>query len=118
MPITKAIKYENKSRVGLKNGSKSNGEKPGEDTSGFDPFYGAEGDNLLIFPRDRITDWWEDETRKKPEGIMTQVAQMPVNEYRKFMGGYLIPYYGLKEDDIMKMPIKELEYLFEQVMRS
>ena len=96
---------------------KPNGEKPEENSSGFDPFYGGSGENLIPFPRDRITPWWEDETRKRPEGIMTQVAQMPSNEYRKFMGGYLVP-YGYKEDDIMKMPIKELEYLFEQVMRS
>ena len=49
---------------------------------------------------------------------MGQIAQMSSDEYRKFMGGYLVPHFGFKEDDIMKMPIKELEYLFEQVMRS
>ena len=96
---------------------KPNGDKPEENSSGFDPFYGGSGDNLLIFPRDRITPWHEEDTKRKPEGIMTQVAQMPGTEYRKFMGGYLVP-YGYKEEDIMKMPIKELEYLFEQVMRT
>ena len=49
---------------------------------------------------------------------MGHIAQMSGDEYRKFMGGYLVPHFGFKEDDIMKMPIKELEYLFEQVMRS
>ena len=96
---------------------KPNGDKP-EDNSGFDPLYGGEGDNLLIFPRDRITPWHEEDTRRKPEGIMGRIAQMSGDEYRKFMGGYLVPHFGFKEDDIMKMPIKELEYLFEQVMRS
>ena len=96
---------------------KPNGNKPEENSSGFDPFYGGSGDNLLIFPRDRITPWHEEDTKRKPEGIMTQVAQMPGTEYRKFMGGYLVP-YGYKEEDIMKMPIKDLEYLFEQVMRT
>ena len=96
---------------------KPNGNKP-EDNSGFDPLYGGEGDNLLIFPRDRITPWHEEDTKRKPEGIMGQIAQMSSDEYRKFMGGYLVPHFGFKEDDIMKMPIKELEYLFEQVMRS
>ena len=52
---------------------------------------------------------------KKKEGIMSQLAQMSNKELREFYGGYLVP-YGYKEDQIMKMPMKELEYLFEQVM--
>ena len=96
---------------------KPNGEKPEENSSGFDPFYGGSGENLIPFPRDRIIPWHEDDTRRRPEGIMTQMAKMSGDEYRKFMGGYLVPHFGFKEDDIMKMPIKELEYLFEQVMR-
>ena len=46
-----------------------NGNKPEDKPSGFDPYYGSEGDNLLIFPRDRITPWQEDdnETRKRKE---------------------------------------------------
>ena len=45
---------------------KPNGNKP-EDNSGFDPFYGSEGENLIEFPRDRIKPWWtnDDETRRK-----------------------------------------------------
>ena len=93
---------------------KPNGNKP-EENSGFDPFYGSEGENLIPFPRDRITPWHEDETRKR-EGIMSQLAQMSNRELREFYGGYLVP-YGYKEDQIMRMPMKELEYLFEQVMR-
>ena len=37
---------------------KPNGDKP-EVNSGFDPLYGGEGENILIFPRDRITPWHE-----------------------------------------------------------
>ncbi len=40
-----------------------NGDKPEEKPSDFDPFYGSEGDNLLIFPRDRIKPWWEDDKK-------------------------------------------------------
>ena len=95
---------------------KPNGDKPEENTSGYDPLYGGSGDNLLIFPRDRITPWWEDETKIKKEGIMSQLAQMSNKELREFYGGYLVP-YGYKEDQIMRMPMKELELLFNQVMR-
>ena len=77
---------------------KPNGNKPDEDTSGFDPLYGG-----------------EDETKKR-EGIMSQLAQMSNRELREFYGGYLVP-YGYKEDQIMRMPIKELELLFNKVMR-
>ena len=92
---------------------KPNGDKP-EDSSGFDPLYGGEGENLIIFPRDRITPWNEDETKKR-EGIMSILASMPTNELKEFYGGYLTP-YGYREKDIMKMPLKEIEYLFNQVM--
>ena len=100
-------------RVGFKSGTKPNGSKPG-DNSGFDPLYGGEGDNLLIFPRNRIQNWWEDDDEAK-EGIVSHLAQMSDNELRELYGGYLVP-YGYKEEDIMKMPMKELEYLFNQVM--
>ena len=40
-----------------------NGDKPEDKPSGFDPFYGSEGENLLIFPRDRIEPWWEDDKK-------------------------------------------------------
>ena len=92
---------------------KPNGDKPGNN-SGFDPLYGGEGDNLLIFPRDRIQNWWEDDEAKR-EGIVSHLAQMSSNELRELYGGYLVP-YGYKQEDIMKMPMKELEYLFNQVM--
>ena len=74
---------------------KPNGDKP-EVNSGFDPLYGGEGDNLLIFPRDRITPWVEEETKRKPEGIMNQFAQRSTKDLREFYGGYLVP-YGYKE---------------------
>ena len=125
---------------------KPNGDKPGEN-SGFDPLYGGEGENIIPFPRDRITQWWKDEDEaklsidpedyplmenisieelikqgvpisemvKRREGIISHLAQMTDTELRELYGGYLVP-YGYKEDDIMKMPMKELEYLFNQVM--
>ena len=120
---------------------KPNGQKPGENSSGFDPFYGGEGDNIIPFPRDRITPWWEDipeeengpwnkprkpwwEEPKEPypwefsnnkTGIVSHLAQMTENELRELYGGYLVP-KGYREQDIMEMPIKDLEYLFNQVM--
>jgi hypothetical protein len=95
---------------------KPNGDKPEENNSGFDPFYGSEGENLIEFPRDRIKPWYEDTKRKDYNGVLNRLTQMSDKEYREFMGGYLVP-YGYKEEDIMKMPLKELEYLFEGVMR-
>ena len=92
---------------------KPNGDKPG-DNSGFDPLYGGEGDNIIPFPRDRIVPWWKDDDEAK-EGIVSHLAQMSSNELRELYGGYLVP-YGYKQEDIMKMPMKELEYLFNQVM--
>ena len=87
--------------------SPNNGEP--EENSGFDPFYGGSGDNLIPFPRDRITPWYNEETRKSPEGIMsTLVAQMSELETKKYLGGFLIP-YGFKEEEILKMPLKEIE---------
>ena len=125
---------------------KPNGDKPGEN-SGFYPLYGGEGENIIPFPRDRITPWWKDEDEaklsidpedyplmenisieelieqgvpisemvKRREGIISHLAQMTDTELRELYGGYLVP-YGYKEEDIMKMPMKELEYLFNQVM--
>ena len=53
--------------------------------------------------------------RQGEEGIMSQVAKMSNKDLREFYGGYLVP-YGYKEDQIMRMPMKELEYLFNTVM--
>ena len=50
-------------RISYRRGS--NGEKPENDTPGFDPFYGSEGENLIIFPRDRIVPWYEDDKKVK-----------------------------------------------------
>tara|TARA_R110000824_G_scaffold358412_1_gene545951 strand:+ start:713 stop:1060 length:348 start_codon:yes stop_codon:yes gene_type:complete len=49
------------------------------------------------------------------QGIMATLASMTTNELKEFYGGYLTP-YGYREKDIMKMPLKEIEYLFNQVM--
>ena len=55
------------------------------------------------------------EAKPSREGIVSHLAQMTDNELRELYGGYLIP-KGYREQDIMEMPIKELEYLFNQVM--
>tara|TARA_R110000824_G_scaffold166807_2_gene343580 strand:- start:117 stop:437 length:321 start_codon:yes stop_codon:yes gene_type:complete len=93
---------------------KPNGDKPA-DNSGFDPLYGGEGDNLIPFPRDRMVPWWKKDDEEARGGIVSHLAQMSDNELRELYGGYLIP-KGYREQDIMEMPIKELEYLFNQVM--
>ena len=59
-------------RISYKKGS--NGPKPEEDTSGFDPFYGSEGENLLIFPRDRIVPWNEDDKKVEATDRQQQEA--------------------------------------------
>jgi len=87
---------------------KPNGEKPGEDTSGFDPLYGGEGDNLLIFPRDRITPWYEDDTRKKPEGIMGVASSRGDREY---LISVLSRYYTPR--DLYYKNIKELNQMLQ-----
>ena len=48
-------------RISYRRGS--NGDKPEDKPSGLDPFYGSEGENLLIFPRDRIKPWQEDDKK-------------------------------------------------------
>ena len=56
-----------------------------------------------------------DMVRRRREGILSHLAQMSNTELRELYGSYLVP-YGYKEEDILKMPMEELEYLFNQVM--
>ena len=68
---------------------KPNGDKPGEDNSGFDPFYGGEGENLIPFPRDRITPWWEDETEvSAPNGPPFMWEEFLQEKQNGFKGSY------------------------------
>ena len=91
-----------------------NGERPGI------KYLNGNVIDLRPYLKDR---WWEietsapddDETKLSREGIISHLAQMTDNELRELYGGYLVP-YGYKEEDIIKMPMKELEYLFKQVM--
>ena len=95
---------------------KPNGNQ--EEHSGFDPFYGSEGENLIEFPREGITDPFKPrpgDTRKTREGILNHLAQMSESKYREFMGGFLTP-YGYREKDLLEMPIKKLEELFDEVI--
>ena len=87
---------------------RSNGDKPGEDTSGFDPFYGGEGENLIPFPRDRITPWWEEETRRNKEGIMQVASAADDKDYLKMI---LSRYYTPNE--LFGKTIKELNKMLE-----
>ena len=49
-------------------------------------------------------------------GIKGQIKMvMSPSELKRFYGGYLRP-FGYSEDQIMKMPMKELEDLFNRVM--
>ena len=54
---------------------KTNGNKPEENSSGFDPLYGGSGENILIFPRDKIKPWWEDEETKE----LSKLLEMQIN---------------------------------------
>lgn len=76
------------------------------------------GNVISIFPIPHEKPWYENgETKvpRAPEGIMSQIAQMSNKKLREFYGGYLVP-HGYKEWEIMTMPMKELEYLFDTVM--
>ena len=94
-------------RIAYKEGSnKPESPKP--------PHEHLNGNVISIFPIPHEKPWWES-TKTKPEGIMTQVAQRSTKDLREFYGGYLVP-FGYKEWEIMTMPMKELEYLFNSVM--
>ena len=101
-------------RIAYKEGSnKPESPKP--------PHEHLNGNVISIYPIPHEKPWWEDtkDFRRSPikklEGIMSQVAQMSNGDLRKFYGGYLIP-YGYREEEIMKMPMDKLEYLFNTVM--
>jgi len=86
---------------------RQNGDKPG-DNSGFDPLYGAEGDNLLIFPRNKITPWWEDETKIKKEGIMKVASAKDDRDYlRMLLSRYYTP------NELFGKTIRELNKMLE-----
>ena len=57
----------------------------------------------------------DEDDEEAREGIFSHLAQMGETELRELYGGYLVP-KGYREKDIMEMPMKELEYLFNQVM--
>jgi len=87
--------------------------KPNTVSNGHDPYPNV----IPIGPIPHERPWYleDDDDETKREGIVSHLAQMSSNELRELYGGYLVP-YGYKQEDIMKMPMKELEYLFNQVM--
>ena len=71
--------------------------------------------NLLAIPLSTYRQTYIENDEEAKEGIFSHLAQMSENELRELYGGYLVP-KGYREQDIMEMPMKELEYLFNQVM--
>ena len=85
--------------------------KPNTVSNGHDPYPNV----IPIGPIPHERPWWLEDDEEAKEGIFSHLAQMSETELRELYGGYLVP-KGYREQDIMEMPIKELEYLFNQVM--
>jgi hypothetical protein len=80
-------------------------------SNGHDPYPNV----IPIGPIPHEKPWWIEDDEEAREGIFSHLAQMGETELRELYGGYLVP-KGYREKDIMEMPMKELEYLFNQVM--
>ena len=71
-----------------------------------------EDPKILRFPykkpfKEEIEEFQKDQDSRR--GIMnTLEAKMSLLEQKKYLGGFLVP-YGFKEEDILKMPLKEIE---------
>ena len=85
--------------------------KPNTVSNGHDPYPNV----IPIGPIPHERPWWLEDDEEAKEGIFSHLAQMSETELRELYGGDLVP-KGYREQDIMEMPIKELEYLFNQVM--
>ena len=85
--------------------------KPNTVSNGHDPYPNV----IPIGPIPHERPWWLEDDEEAKEGIFSHLAQMSETQLRELYGGYLVP-KGYREQDIMEMPIKELEYLFNQVM--
>ena len=124
MAIEKNIKYEDdkkqnrianylKQQWGIldKPKNKKISYKPNTVSNGHDPYPNV----IPIGPIPHEKPWWIEDDEEAREGIFSHLAQMGETELRELYGGYLVP-KGYREKDIMEMPMKELEYLFNQVM--
>ncbi|HAT62983.1 MAG TPA: hypothetical protein DCS66_00050 [Flavobacteriaceae bacterium] len=111
MAIEKSITVETKD-VGpgrdMKN--KRFAYKPNTVSNGYDPYPNV----IPIGPIPHERPWFENDEEAK-EGIFSHLAQMGESELRELYGGYLFK-FGFKENEIMQMPMKELEYLFNQII--
>jgi hypothetical protein len=85
--------------------------KPNTVSNGHDPYPNV----IPIGPIPHEKPWWIEDDEEAKEGIVSHLAQMSETELRELYGGYLVP-FGFKENEIMQMPMKELEYLFNKVM--
>ena len=104
--IDKKITYEDRNGE-----NKRFSYKPNTVSNGHDPYPNV----IPIGPIPHERPWWLEDDEEAKEGIFSHLAQMSETELRELYGGYLVP-KGYREQDIMEMPIKELEYLFNQVM--
>jgi len=74
---------------------------------------GGNDDNVIpIPPNPGAPNWWERKVKPKAKGILASVDNY---DLRKLYGGYLVP-FGYTEEQILKMPMDELEGLFNEVM--
>jgi len=103
-----AEEKEWRARSNVKSVAYKPGDKPEEDTPVFDPFYGGSGENLIPFPRDRIKPWYEEDTRRRPEGIMGVASARGDREY---LISVLTKYYTPR--DLYYKNIKELEQMLQ-----
>ena len=85
--------------------------KPNTVSNGHDPYPNV----IPIGPIPHEKPWWIQDDEEARGEIVSHLAQMSETELRELYGGYLVP-FGFKENEIMQMPMKELEYLFNKVM--
>ena len=78
-----------------------------------------EDPKILRFPykkpfKEEIEEFQKDQDSRR--GIMnTLEAKMSLLEQKKYLGGFLVP-YGFKEEDILKMPLKEIEEHLQRIL--
>tara|TARA_Y100000310_G_C19969399_1_gene484768 strand:+ start:117 stop:434 length:318 start_codon:yes stop_codon:yes gene_type:complete len=67
------------------------------------------------FPQE-IEEWEKEKDETRNGGIKSQLKMvMSPLELKRFYGSYLVP-FGYSEDTILRMPMRELEDLFNRVM--
>ncbi len=78
------------------------------------------GNVVPIPPNPGAPDWYDEDYYKKKtaspstDGIL---AAMSESDLRRFYGGWLVP-HGFSENEILNMPMDELEEIFNAIMGS